>query len=230
MSTYPDIIMKRSLQSIVALSSTLAATSLAVTKTSNLLTGTTSSSRSRDEDDTNNNKNGPPSSSAITSHHSERTAARKLQSVCQSCHVGLPLGPPFWREQVCLFDQPAGSVYPDYPYTQALKDSGLVWNETSLDAWLEDPSGVVPGNVMSFGGLKDPQERKDVIAILKSFCDEEGGGGNNSTTSTEDPTASPSSMEDSSDGSSGAPVLADHYLWMGPAMLVGWVLLGSGRR
>lgn len=64
-----------------------------------------------------------------------------------------------------VFGRTAGSV-PDYAYSPALKKSGIVWNDETLDKWLTDPSTLVPGTKM-FYRLKSPQDRADVIEYLK---------------------------------------------------------------
>jgi cytochrome c len=82
---------------------------------------------------------------------------------CEGCHsldanrVG-----PMHRG---VFGRTAGTV-PDYAYSQALKDSGLIWDEETLDVWLQGPRAFVPGVRMTFQ-LTDPQDRADVIAYLK---------------------------------------------------------------
>ena len=68
-----------------------------------------------------------------------------------------------------VFGRTAGSV-PDYAYSPALKKSGIVWSEETLDKWLTDPSVLVPGTKM-FYRLKSAQDRADVIEYLK----EKGG-------------------------------------------------------
>jgi cytochrome c len=60
----------------------------------------------------------------------------------------------------------AGSVE-DHSYSNALKQSGLTWNDSTLDQWLINPSDLVPGTKMFFK-LDDPQAHADVIAYLKS--------------------------------------------------------------
>jgi cytochrome c len=50
----------------------------------------------------------------------------------------------------------------------ALKNSGLVWNEATLDQWLTNPSGLVPGTKMFFK-VDDAQSRADIIAYLKQL-------------------------------------------------------------
>lgn len=189
------------------------------------------------------------SSSSSSSHHnptilpSERRAARILFNSCQSCHVGLPLGPPFWRDEVCLFDQPAGSVYPDYPFTNALKNSGIIWNETTLDEWLQDPAVMIPGNYMSIQGIDDPEERQEMIAIMKSFCNDDNTTNSTSTTESattdEDPTttttAAPSADLVLEDKQEEASASADHHfhrswIMMTPTVLMAWLFVQSTRR
>ncbi|MEX2240022.1 MAG: cytochrome C [Burkholderiales bacterium] len=53
-------------------------------------------------------------------------------------------------------------------YSAALRNSGLVWNESTLDAWLANPAKVVPGNYMQFGGVAEAGVRADLIAFLRA--------------------------------------------------------------
>jgi cytochrome c len=68
-----------------------------------------------------------------------------------------------------VFGRKAGSVA-GYAYSAALKAANIVWNETTLDKWLSDPSAMVPGTKMTFS-LDDAQDRTDVIAFLKAARD-----------------------------------------------------------
>lgn len=59
-----------------------------------------------------------------------------------------------------------------YAYSKAMQDAGtggLTWTEENLDKYLENPKGLVAGTKMVFAGLKKPEDRKDVIAYLKTF-------------------------------------------------------------
>jgi len=58
----------------------------------------------------------------------------------------------------------AGTV-PGYAYSPALKNSHIVWNQETLDRWLTNPQGLVPGAKMFFA-MPQPQDRADVIAYL----------------------------------------------------------------
>jgi len=59
----------------------------------------------------------------------------------------------------------AGSVA-DYDYSPAVKASGIIWTEQTLDRWLSDPEKTIPGQKMNYS-VPDEQDRLDVIAYLK---------------------------------------------------------------
>ncbi len=65
-----------------------------------------------------------------------------------------------------LFGRKAGTA-PNYQYSPAMKKYGVTWNEETLDHFLENPMQVVPGTKMGYAGVKDPQQRADLIAYLK---------------------------------------------------------------
>jgi cytochrome c len=50
-----------------------------------------------------------------------------------------------------------------------MKNSGITWDEATLAKYLASPREVVPGNKMSFAGLKKPDDIANVIAYLASF-------------------------------------------------------------
>ena len=56
----------------------------------------------------------------------------------------------------------------DYNYSPALINSGLTWDEATLDRWLSNPSALVPGTKMYFK-IDDPQSRADIIAFLEGL-------------------------------------------------------------
>jgi cytochrome c len=61
----------------------------------------------------------------------------------------------------------AGSL-PDFNYSKAVKNSGVVWTEQTLDQWLADPQTLIPGQRMNFK-VADPVDRADLIAYLKTL-------------------------------------------------------------
>lgn len=54
-----------------------------------------------------------------------------------------------------------------FAYSEALKGAGLKWDEATLHTWLENPRAMVPGNRMSFPGIKDAGKRQEIIDFLK---------------------------------------------------------------
>lgn len=96
------------------------------------------------------------------------TRGEKIYERCFACHAidRDRTGP----RHAGLFGRRAGSV-PGFPYSAAMKKAGadgLVWNDVTLNAFLESPTTYVPGTRMGYAGIKDPQERADLIAYLKA--------------------------------------------------------------
>ncbi|MDN0085544.1 hypothetical protein QU487_22880 [Crenobacter sp. SG2305] len=60
------------------------------------------------------------------------------------------------------------SSVPGFAYSDAMKYSGIVWDEETLDRFLADPLKRVLGTAMGYGGIKSSKERADLIAYLKA--------------------------------------------------------------
>jgi cytochrome c len=90
---------------------------------------------------------------------------KALYQGCLACHSidDNDLGP----KHRGVVGRPAGSVA-DYNYSAALKNSGLIWDEATLDRWLTNPSALVPGTKMFFK-IDDAQARADIIAYLQEL-------------------------------------------------------------
>ena len=69
-----------------------------------------------------------------------------------------------------LFGRRAGSV-PQFSCSPAMKKSGIVWNDKTLDRFLTQPLKMVPGTAMTYDGIADPKNRADVIAYLEHVND-----------------------------------------------------------
>ncbi|HXW70908.1 MAG TPA: cytochrome c family protein [Methylocella sp.] len=67
-----------------------------------------------------------------------------------------------------LIGRKTGSV-PDYNYSEANKDSGIVWDEAKLKEYLANPKAVIPGTKMIFAGLPKESDRENLIAYLAQF-------------------------------------------------------------
>jgi cytochrome c len=64
-----------------------------------------------------------------------------------------------------IFTRKAAEL-PDFRYSPALKRSGIVWTPEMLDAFLDNPQALVPGNRMPYAGMADAGNRADLIAYL----------------------------------------------------------------
>jgi cytochrome c len=62
----------------------------------------------------------------------------------------------------------SGSV-PNYNYSDANKNSGIVWNETTFKEYIKDPRAKIPGTKMIFPGVKNEQQVNDLWAYIKQF-------------------------------------------------------------
>ncbi|MFA7305291.1 MAG: cytochrome c family protein [Hyphomicrobium sp.] len=93
-------------------------------------------------------------------------AGKTVFNKCKACHqvdknaVGPHLGGIVGRK--------AGSLE-DYKYSDALKKSGITWDEAALDKWLQGPAKDVPGTKMIFAGIKEHEDRENLIAYLKTL-------------------------------------------------------------
>jgi cytochrome c len=88
---------------------------------------------------------------------------------CRPCHAIGPgavnmLGP----ELNGLDGRKAGSVS-GYPYSDANKNSGIVWTAATFKQYIKNPQAMVPGTKMFFAGIDNPQEIDDLWAYVSQF-------------------------------------------------------------
>jgi cytochrome c len=66
-----------------------------------------------------------------------------------------------------IWNRNSGSLASFPRYSPALKSAGIVWTDDTLDEWIKDPLHFIPGNTMTFPGMKDARQRADLLAFLK---------------------------------------------------------------
>jgi len=96
-------------------------------------------------------------------------AGEKVFKKCKACHLVDQEKNKVGPHLVNVFGRTAGSLESFSKYSNALKDSGIVWNDDTLNGFLEKPKAYVKGTKMAFGGLKREEDRLNVIAYLKTF-------------------------------------------------------------
>jgi cytochrome c len=86
---------------------------------------------------------------------------------CAPCHSLKPDRNMTGPSLAGLWGRKAGSLPSFERYSDALKSSGIIWDDRSIDGWLTDPDRMVPDNEMPFNGIKNAHDRADLLAFLK---------------------------------------------------------------
>ena len=98
---------------------------------------------------------------------SAEAGAKLFKAKCATCHTCNEGGPN--KQGPNLFGvlgRQSGQV-PGFKYTKANKESGIMWSDETLFAYLENPKKYIPGTKMVFAGIKKDKERNALIAYLK---------------------------------------------------------------
>jgi cytochrome c len=100
-------------------------------------------------------------------HAQDAEHGRTIFKACAVCHAtdhANRAGPGLEG----IIGRKAGTA-PGFSYSNAMKKSDIVWDMKILDAYLESPQHVVPGNRMPYAGLKNPTDRTDLVAYLATL-------------------------------------------------------------
>lgn len=109
------------------------------------------------------------SQSAVAAGDARRGA--QLFQQCIACHSVQPgehlTGPSLAQAA----GRKAGMAPGFQRYSDALRRSAVIWDDAALDKWLANPQKFIPGNSMTFPGVREPQARQDLIAYLKAAAE-----------------------------------------------------------
>ena len=96
-------------------------------------------------------------------------AGEKSFRKCAPCHdIGADAQNKLGPVLNGLDGRHSGSVE-GYSYTDANKNSGIVWDEAQFKEYITDPKSKIPKTKMLFAGIKNERERGDLWAYLKQF-------------------------------------------------------------
>jgi cytochrome c len=94
-------------------------------------------------------------------------AGQQVYSQCAACHSidGSNGAGPSLKG---IVGSKAGDL-PGFRFSRAMKNSGIVWDAKTLDAYIANPQAAIPGNLMPYSGLTDAKQRVDLVAYLQTL-------------------------------------------------------------
>jgi cytochrome c2 len=94
--------------------------------------------------------------------------ARVFKAQCSTCHAATAgrnlIGPSL----AGVMGRKAGAV-PGFHYSAATTTANFTWDAEHLDPYLANPKAVMPGTSMAYGGLKNDEQRANLIAYLATL-------------------------------------------------------------
>ncbi len=112
---------------------------------------------------------------AVRLASADATAGQAVEKKCAACHTienggANKVGPNLWN----IVNRPVAS-HEGFAYSGAIKEFSqggtVVWDYDHLDKFLTSPKGLIKGTAMGFAGLKNPTERANLIAYMRTFSD-----------------------------------------------------------
>lgn len=100
-----------------------------------------------------------------------KSGQKTFKRKCMSCHTADKggkhrTGPNLWG----VVGRDKGAV-DGFRYSDGMKAKGGTWTEEEIDTFITKPRSFIPDTKMTFAGLKDAQDRAEVIAYLKTLTD-----------------------------------------------------------
>ncbi len=112
--------------------------------------------------------------SGFASETGDPAKGQEVYRACTACHSLAPGRHMTGPSLAAIWGRKAGTVEGFTRYSKAIKQADIIWDDHSLDSWLANPRGYLPGNRMTFRGLPDETRRRDLIAFLGSVSEKEG--------------------------------------------------------
>lgn len=101
--------------------------------------------------------------------HAERVAGQQVfANHCAACHSPAGVAAGLAPSLIGVAGRRAGSAA-GFPYSPALRNSGIVWSDDNLTKWIGNAQATVPGTLMPHVSIADPAERLYLREYLKSL-------------------------------------------------------------
>ena len=97
---------------------------------------------------------------------------RDVYRRCAACHVPNAPQNRVGPHLVGMFGRTAGGL-DDFRYSSAMRESGIVWTEETVAAYLRDPRRYIPGNRMAFAGIRRDEDMAALMVYLRRVTEPE---------------------------------------------------------
>jgi cytochrome c len=105
---------------------------------------------------------------AVPAMAADANRGKTLYQKCVSCHSDTAATADVGPNLKGVYGRKAAAL-DNFRYSNALRRSELVWDDSNLKEYILNPQGKVKGNRMPFSGFTDPAEVDDVVAYLKTL-------------------------------------------------------------
>lgn len=103
----------------------------------------------------------------VAASAADADAGKTVFNKCKACHqTGAGAKNAVGPHLDGVIGRKAGAAE-GFNYSEAMKNSGLTWDDATFLQYIEDPRKKVPGNKMVFMGIKDPTDRENLLEYLK---------------------------------------------------------------
>jgi cytochrome c len=106
---------------------------------------------------------------ARTARAQDAAAGEQVFRRCLPCHsIGEGAKNKVGPELNGLDGRHSGTA-PGYSYSDANKNSGVVWDKANFERYIADPRAMIPGTKMIFPGIKNPKDVENLWAYVSQF-------------------------------------------------------------
>jgi cytochrome c len=104
---------------------------------------------------------------SVSAQEGDLAAGEKVFKRCAVCHIVTEAKNKVGPSLHGVFGRPAGTVE-GFKYSDAMKNSGIVWSEETIAEYVANPKAYVPKNRMAFPGLKKQDDITNQLAYQKT--------------------------------------------------------------